>query len=740
MVVFLFLRNGRAAAIPSIAVPVSLVTTFGAMYLLGYSLNNLSLMALTIATGFVVDDAIVVLENVSRHIENGKSRMEAALLGAKEVGFTVLSMSLSLIAVFIPILFMGGIIGRLFREFAMTLSIAVLASLVVSLTTTPMMCSRILRRRREEQETGALKKSADWFGRVTEFYKRTLAWTLDHGPLTMFVLAVTVCFNVMLYTTIPKGLFPDEDSGRLMGGIQGDQSISFQSISGKLSHFISIIKADPAIDHVAGFTGGGQTNGGFVFASLKPRSERGISSDEVAARLRRKLQVPGAMVFLSIPREIRIGGRQSNATYQYTLQGDNVADLRTWTAKLTETLQGVSEFTDVNSDQEVKGLETNLIVDRDQASRLGLTSSQIDNTLYDAFGQRQVSTIYNALNQYHVVMEVAPQFWQDPDSLKDIYVSTSGGSVGGAAATNTIATTSANSSTADAQSVANARVNAIAGGKATSSGAAVSTRIERMVPLSAVSHYEMATTPLAVNHQGLAAAATVSFNLAPGVSLSQAVEIINDAMNRIGVPATIQGGFRGTAQTYQQSLASQPMLILAAIIAVYIVLGILYESYIHPITILSTLPSAGVGALLALLLAGMEFTIIAMIGVILLIGIVKKNAIMMVDFAVEAERRDGLSPRDAIFRACQMRFRPIMMTTMAAMLGALPLALGGGEGTEMRRPLGVAVVGGLMVSQILTLYTTPVVYLYMERFRKWSQAKWDNYRHGSSTAEAPGNA
>jgi multidrug efflux pump len=756
LVVFVFLRNVRAAVIPSVAVPVSLLGTFGAMYLLGFSLNNLSLMALTISTGFVVDDAIVLLENISRHVERGMPRLEAALLGAREVGFTVLAMSLSLIAVFIPILLMGGIVGRLFREFAVSLSIAILVSLAVSLTTTPMMCARLLRPAEERKASRLALAAEHWFEDVRHGYARSLAWVLRHGLLIMGVLLATVCLNVYLYVTIPKGFFPDEDTGRIQGGLRGDQSISFQSMRDKLAKFVDIVKADPAVDAVAGFTGGGQTNGGMVFVSLKPKRERGMTSDDAVNRLRPKLLIPGAIMFLTVPREIRIGGRFANATYQYTLQGDDVTEVRAWTLKLVRALEDVDEVVDVNSDQDVKGLETRLVIDRAAAARLGLTMSQISSTLYDAFGQRQVSTIYNPMNQYRVVMEVSPEFWQSPETLRDIYVSTSGGAISSTTATNAVAATVSVPSPGAGQGAAAADPNAPAGeaaqiaadaarnlalnaltttGRAVSAGAAVSTRVARMVPLAEVAHYETGETPLAVNHQGAFVAATVSFNLPEGVSLSDAVAAINRTVNRIGMPSSIQGSFQGMARTFQDSLSSQPALILGALIAVYIVLGVLYESYIHPITILSTLPSAGVGAVAALMLARMDFTIIALIGVILLIGIVKKNAIMMIDFALDAERQDGLSPRDAIFKAAVLRFRPIMMTTMAAMLGALPLALGGGEGTELRRPLGIAVVGGLLVSQVLTLYSTPVVYLYMDRFGRWLRAVWAGLT-GQSGAEA----
>jgi len=734
LVVFLFLRNGRATLIPSVAVPVSLIGTFGVMYLLGYSLDNLSLMALTVATGFVVDDAIVVLENTTRHLEAGMPRFQAALLGAREVSFTVLSMSLSLVAVFTPILLMGGIVGRLFREFAMTLSIAIMVSLVVSLTTTPMMCARLLRR----EEPGQQSRLAAWsernFERLRGGYGRSLGWSLRHSRIILAILAATLCLNVLLYIIVPKGFFPQQDTGRLTGGIQADQSISFQLMRQKLTQFIAIMRQDKAIDSVVGFTGGGQTNSGFVFAALKPLSQRSDSVDQVIARLRNELSVvPGATLFLQAVQDIRIGGRQSNAQYQYTLQADDLNELYLWVPKITEALQHVPELTDVNSDQQNKGLEVDLHIDRSTAARLGVSLSQIDNTLYDAFGQRQVSTIYNPLNQYHVIMEVAPSFWQSPDSLKGIYVSTAGGAASGTQSTNAVAGTIvqkgqsiSNASVAAAtDSARNAATNALANSthSSASTGAAVSTKRETMVPLAAFSSYGPGTTPLAVNHQGLAVASTISFNLAPGASLSAATTAVADAMRSLGVPEDIRGNFQGTAQIYQQSLANEPILILAALIAVYIVLGVLYESYIHPITILSTLPSAGVGALLALMLFHIEFSIIALIGVILLIGIVKKNAIMMIDFALDAERNHGLSSRDAIFQAAIMRFRPIMMTTAAAMFGALPLAIGFGEGGELRRPLGISIVGGLLVSQLLTLYTTPVIYLYLDRLHLWSERR-----------------
>jgi multidrug efflux pump len=730
IVVFAFLRNLRATFIPVVAVSVSLVATFGAMYLIGYSLDNLSLMALTVATGFVVDDAIVVLENVTRYIEEGMSPLNAALKGANEVGFTVLSMSISLIAVFIPILLMGGIIGRLFREFAMVISISILISLAVSLTTTPMMCAVLLRP--QSGEHGRLYQISErFFEAMLGFYRRTLTGALEHPLIIVFVFFAAIGLNVYLYTVIPKGFFPQQDTGRIIGIIQADQSISFQLMQQKLTQFVTLVKKDPAVETAVGFTGGGQTNSGFMFVSLTPLSERHASVDEVIGRLRRQLAVvPGATLFLQAVQDIRVGGRASNAQYQYTLQGASLEELNDWSPKITAALQReTSTLADVNSDQQNKGLESNVTIDRDSAARLGITVSQIDNTLYDAFGQRQVSTIYVARNQYHVIMEVAPRYWQTPETLKDIYVSTSGGSVGGSQATNAVAgtvvspATSGAAAAANAQAARNLATNSIGqtGKGAASTGSAVSTRQETMIPLSAVAHFGQGSTPLAINHQGLLVANTISFNLPPGVSLSTAVGTIEATMNRLGVPATIRGTFQGTAKVFQDSLSNQPFLVLAALVAIYIVLGVLYESYIHPLTILSTLPSAGVGALLALMAFKTEFSIMALIGVILLIGIVKKNAIMMIDFALDAERRRGMSSLDAIREACLLRFRPIMMTTMAAMLGAVPLALGLGEGAELRQPLGIAIVGGLILSQALTLYSTPVIYLYLDRFRLWSQ-------------------
>ncbi len=675
LVVFLFLRNVRSMLIPCVAVPVSLIGTFGVMYLFHYSLDNLSLMALTVATGFVVDDAIVVLENISRHIEKGMQPFKAALLGAREVGFTVLSMSLSLIAVFIPILLMGGVIGRIFREFAVTLSAAVLVSLVVSLTMTPMMCARLLKPGDDLKRGWFYRTGEHFFTGLLSRYERSLGWALRHGPFMMLLLLATVCLNVYLYVVIPKGFFPQQDTGRLTGSIQADQNISFQAMQKKLVNIMNVVRQDPAVESVAGFTGGGQINSGFMFVSLKPRSERKDSADRVMARLRPKLaKEPGARLFLQPVQDIRVGGRSSGAMYQYTLQAEDLTELRTWEKKIRDALGQLPQLVDVNTDEQDRGLQTAVAIDRDAASRMGVTTALIDATLNDSFGQRQVSTIYNPLNQYRVVMEVAPRYGQSPEALRDLYirVPSSAQFPGGA-----------------------------------------------QVPLLAFASYGLNNTPLSVNHQGQFAASTISFNLPPGISLSEATKAISDTMNRIGVPGSIRGNFQGTARTFQASLQSQPWLILAALITIYIVLGILYESYVHPITIISTLPSAGVGAILALIISRTEFSIMALIGVILLIGIVKKNAIMMIDFALDVERKQGKNSREAIYEACLIRFRPIMMTTMAALLGAIPLMLSAGDGAELRRPLGISIVGGLIVSQMLTLYTTPVVYLYLDRFRLW---------------------
>ncbi len=673
VVVFLFLRNVYSTLIPSVAVPVSLVGTFGVMYLAGYTLDNLSLMALTVATGFVVDDAIVVLENISRHIEAGMKPLAAALIGAQEVGFTVLSMSLSLIAVFIPILLMGGVVGRLFREFAVTLSAAIAVSLAVSLTTTPMMCARLLRAKDELKTNWFYLKTEHAFEAVLEYYRRTLHWALAHGWLMMLILLIVVCLNVFLYIIIPKGFFPQQDTGALVGTIQADQNISFQAMQRKLINIMTIVRNDPAVEKVTGFTGGGQRNSGFMYISLKSSDVRNVSADQVIARLRPKLaREPGARLFLQSVQDIRVGGRAHGAMYQYTLQAEDLNELRLWEKRLKDAFNDLPQLADVNTDEQDRGLQTFVNFDRDTASRLGITPALIDTTLNNYFGQRQVSTIYNPLNQYRVVMEAAPQYWQSPESLKDVYV--------------TIAP--------NAQFPKGVQV-----------------------PLLTFANFELTNTPLAVNHQGQFPASTISFNLPQGVSLSQAAEAIEKTMTRLGVPSSVRGSFQGTARTFQESSRNQLWLILAALVAIYIVLGILYESYVHPVTILSTLPSAGVGALLALLLFRVEFSIMALIGVILLIGIVKKNAIMMIDFALERERKEGKSPDESIFEACIMRFRPIMMTTMAAIFGAIPLIVLTGEGSELRRPLGISIVGGLIVSQILTLYTTPVVYLYLDRFR-----------------------
>jgi multidrug efflux pump len=699
VVVSLFLTSLRATLVPAVAVIASLLGTLGVMYLAGYSLNNLSLMALTVATGFVVDDAIVVLENVSRHIEQGMDRFEAALLGAREVGFTVLSISLSLVAVFIPLLFMGGIIGRLFREFAVTLSTAVLISLVISLTTTPMMCAYILKPHQKDRPPNrvavALNKT---FDRILSSYRRLLDWALDHAAVMILLLVGVIVLNVYFFTIVPKGFFPEQDTGSLNGGMRADQSISFQAMQGKLDQLVNIIRRDPAVETVVGFTGGARAGGGFAFVTLKSKEEGGSPSQEVVSRLRPKLgQVTGVSLFLNPVQDVRMGGRQSNSTYQYTLQSDDLIELRRWASRLAEQMKKEPSLTDVDTDQEDHGIETYLDVDRQSASRLGITSRDIDNILYDAFGQRQVSTLYTALNQYHVVMEVDPLYAQSPLALNDIYVPV-----------RDVKTTSSTPLPS----------------RDPTTGNAVSSAAASMVPLSAISHFSDRSAPSSINHQNTSLATTISFNLANGRSLSDAKQNIADATAEIGMPSSVRGGFQGTARVFQESVSDEPLLIAAALFAIYIVLGILYESYAHPLTVLSTLPSAGVGAVLALLMFKMEFSIIALIGVVLLIGIVKKNAILIIDFALEAERTRGMSAREAIREAAILRFRPILMTTLAAALGALPLAIGFGAGAELRRPLGVAIVGGLIVSQLLTLITTPVVYLYVDRLRRRKESDY----------------
>jgi multidrug efflux pump len=674
LVVFVFLRSVRATLIPAVAVPVSLIGTFGVMYLCHYSIDNLSLMALTISTGFVVDDAIVVIENITRYLEQGMAPMQAALKGASEIGFTVLSISISLVAVFIPILMMGGIVGRLFREFAVTLSVAILVSLGISLTTTPMMCSRLLKHQRDEEHGKVFRTSERAFTWILGLYERSLGWVLEHSGLTLAVLGLTIALNFYLFWIVPKGFFPQQDNGVVFGGIQGSQDISFQAMQKSTQRIVDVVKTDPAVANAMAFTGGGgATNSGFIFLGLKPFDQRNATSSQIIDRLRPKLlAVAGANTFIQAGQDLRIGGRGSSAQYQYTIQSDNLQDLVQWGPVLLQQMRKLRMLTDVNTDQQNSGLQAMLTYDRDTASRLGITPQMLDNSLYEAFGQAQVSTMYTAINQYHVVLEVEPKFWQSPVNLNDVYIRAAQGKV---------------------------------------------------VPLSAVAHYEANTAPLAVNHQGQYPSVTISFNLAPGVALSDASRAILGMEQKIGMPNTITGMFSGTLQAFQSSLATEPFLIITALLAVYIVLGILYESYIHPLTIISTLPSAGVGAVLALMIFHKDLSIIAIIGVILLIGIVKKNAILMIDFALAAERVDGKSPRDAIFQACILRFRPILMTTMAALFGALPLALGRGTGSELRNPLGITIIGGLILSQMLTLYTTPVVYLSLDRLRvKWLRA------------------
>lgn len=679
MVVYLFLRSARATLIPGIAVPLSLIGTLGVMYLLGYSLDNLSLMALTISTGFVVDDAIVVLENISRYLEQGYSPVQAAIRGARGIAFTVLSISVSLVAVFIPIMMMGGIVGRLFREFGVTLAVAILVSMVVSLTTTPMMCSKLLGTLPQafvDNPEHAHPQDAfrnRLFERLLRAYERSLSWVLRHPRTTLTVALGTLALSIYLFIVIPKGFFPQQDNGRLMGALIADQDTSFQAMNRLLTQYVNSIKTDPAVQHVIGFAGGnaGATNTARMFITLKPLEQRRLRADLVIARLRKKLShIAGATLYMQASQDVRVGGRMSNAQYQYTLQSTDLGELNQWAPRLLQALRRIPQLTEVSSDQQNSGPDAYLEIDRTTASRLGLTPQLIDNTLYDAFGQRLVSTMYTPLNQYYVVMEVAPQFWQSPDMLKLIHVTSPSG---------------------------------------------------QQVPLSAFTHFETTTTPISVNHQGQFPAVTISFNLAPGVPLSDAVARIQQAEVKLGMPTDVRGSFQGTARAYQSSLANETTLIIAALGSVYIVLGILYESYVHPITILSTLPSAGVGALLALILTGTELSVIALIGIVLLIGIVKKNAILMIDFALEAERTEHKNSLDAIYEACLLRFRPIMMTTMAALLGGLPLAIGIGMGSELRRPLGIAIVGGLIASQALTLYTTPIIYLYLDRLRLWSE-------------------
>ncbi len=847
MVVFLFLRDVTATTIPGVVVPVSLIATFGVMYLFGFSVDNLSLMALTISTGFVVDDAIVVVENISRYLEQGYRPFPAALLGVREIGFTVISISLSLIAVFIPILLMGGIVGRLFREFAVTLAAAVAVSMLVSLTTTPMMCAKLLRRERDRQHGRAYRFGERVFDRMLERYERSLGWVLRHSALVGLIALLTVAINIYLFYVIPKGFFPEQDNGRLMGSIVADQDTSYQAMNRRLLRLIDAVRGDPAVFNVLAFTGtSGATNTANMYVGLKPLNQRSASAQQVIGRIRKRLaRDSGLSLYLQAQQDLRIGGRHANAEYQYTLVSDDLHLLTLWAPQLLARLRAIPELSDVNSDQQNAGLAADVRIDRDTASRLGLSTQTLDDTLYDAFGQREVSTMYTPLNQYFVVMEAAPQFWQDPQTLHEIHigapampaaaatpaVSASGASsvpaatgaggsaagastyveplnaneiggvqsaagsgmsplspttstaaslagavgstastanagaptpLGGISSTDTGAAANpsgagssataaaAPSSTAPASPLS-ARASApaiVEGATAAANGstaiigapapASVATSAARMIPLGTIARLSDSTTPLAVNHQGQFPAVTLSFNLSPRVSLGQAVALIDRAEQDIHLPAEIRGAFAGTAESFQTSLANEPMLILAALLSVYIVLGILYESYVHPITILSTLPSAGIGALLALLMCGIDLSVIALVGIILLIGIVKKNAILMIDFALEAERTQGKSPEDAIYQACLLRFRPIMMTTMAALLGGLPLALGTGYGSELRRPLGIAIVGGLIVSQMLTLFTTPVIYLYMERLRLGFERLRGRIRH--RPAASPGAA
>jgi multidrug efflux pump len=730
LVVSAFLRSARATIIPAVATVVSLLGTFGVMYLLGFSLNNLSLMALTVATGFVVDDAIVVLENTSRHIEAGMERMQAALLGAREVGFTVLSISLSLVAVFIPLLFMGGQVGRLFREFAVTLSAAVLISLVISLTTTPMLCAWLLRPNTDERAPGWLARRFEHgFARIHRAYELSLDWAMANAWLVMLSLVAVIALNAYLFTVVPKGFFPQQDTGQINGGMRADQSISFQAMQGKLRQLVEIIRRDPAVASVVGFTGGSRAGGGFLFASLKPVNQRQDAGQAVIARLRPQLaKVTGVSLFLNPVQDVRMGGRQANSTYQYTLKSDNLADLRHWASRLADAMKAQPALTDVDTDQQENGVETFVKVDRDSAARLGLSARDVDNALYDGFGQRQVATIYDTLNQYHVIMEVAPRFARSPEALKDVYVPVKNSTA--ATSTATTASTATTDPTATTPAAATTSVNPAL--RDPSSGQALSVAATTMVPLSAFASFSESSTASSISHQDAELATTVSFNLADGSTLADGQAAVHQAEADIGMPTNVRGSFQGTARAAQQSQAQQPLLILAALVVIYIVLGILYESLLHPLTVLSTLPSAGVGAVLALMLFKMEFSIIALIGVFLLIGIVKKNAILIIDFALEAERSRGLSAFDAAREACLLRFRPILMTTLAAALGALPLAIGFGEGAELRRPLGITIIGGLIVSQVLTLLTTPVIYILIDKLRRRGPAEFQLSRTGAS--------
>jgi len=781
LVVSAFLRSARATIVPAVATVVSLLGTFAIMYFLGFSLNNLSLMALTVATGFVVDDAIVVLENTTRHLEQGMDRFKAALLGAREVGFTVLSISISLVAVFIPLLFMGGIVGRLFREFAVTLSVAVMISLVISLTTTPMMCAYLLRRSVEEREPNRLQRLAESaFTRVLKTYEKSLDWALGNSGLVLLILVAVIGLNVYLFIIVPKGFFPQQDTGQLNGGLRADQSISFQDMQLKLKAFVSLIHKDPAVDTVVGFTGGGRAGGGFMFVNLKPVGQRKDTGQAVIARLRPQLaRITGVSLFLNPVQDVRMGGRMTNSTYQYTLQSANLDDLRSWGPRLAQAMKNEPALTDIDIDQQEAGVESFVNINTDSAARLGISSRDVDNALYDSYGQRQVSTIYSDLNQYHVIMEVAPRYRRTPDQLNDLYVpagntsqtrataslkataavltapigssaasspATAAGlgsvAAAGSAATTTGSTAGSASGVSTSSGATSATPTIITAGSSAaastsaspvtdvaytpanpalrdpSTGVALSTSSEQMVPLNSIARFSTRSTATSINHQNTDLATTVSYNLAAAATMSDSQEAIRNAEAAIGMPSSVHGGFQGTARSFQDSSSQQPILIAAALIVIYIVLGMLYESYVHPITVLSTLPSAGVGAVFALLIFKMEFSIIALIGVFLLIGIVKKNAILIIDFALEAERTRGLAALEAVREACLLRFRPILMTTLAAALGALPLAIGFGEGAELRQPLGVAIIGGLIASQLLTLLTTPVVYLYLDRLRR----------------------